>query len=362
MTISSLRLEKVLEAFCQQPIQYRYHRLGQGNINDTYLIQTTGKAFILQRINEAVFPEPEKVVANSARFSEHMARKVVGQGRQPWFAILPTLDGATFHRDEQGGIWRAQHYIDNSRVYETVQNVDQALAIGRCLAHFHRTVEDIPLSDLEVVLPDFHHLPRYLEKYDAVQAVDCRGGAECDFCRRSIADHRSTAHFFEDALQHGDLHPGVVHGDPKVANILFSSSGNNVLTLIDLDTAGPGLVLQDIGDCLRSCCLVGGERGDDKGVVCDVELVLRAVEGYLEQRVLCPFELRHIPTALQLITFELGLRFFTDYLLGNRYFKVCHEGDNLHRAGVQFRLLQSIDGQRNILEERIAVLVDNDRN
>lgn len=359
MTLSSQQLASVLKAFCRQPHKYSHHRLGQGNINDTYLMQSSGNAFILQRINETVFPEPEKVAANSARFSEHMAGKAVGQGRQSWFGILSTMDGAAFHRDEQGGIWRAQQYIENTRVYETVQNVEQALAIGRCLAHFHRTVEDIPVSHLEVVLPDFHHLPRYLEKYDAVEAGDSRGGGEHDFCRGSIADHRPAAHFFEDALQRGDLRPGIVHGDPKVTNVLFSSSGNDALTLIDLDTAGPGLALQDIGDCLRSCCLAGGESSDEKSAVCDGELVIRTVEGYLQERMLSGFELRHISTALQLITFELGLRFFTDYLLGNRYFKVRHKDDNLHRAGVQFRLLQSIDGQKSILEERIAALVYN---
>ena len=159
---------------------------------------------------------------------------------------------------------------------------------------------------------------------------------------------------FEDAVQRGKLRQAVTHGDPKIANILFDNRTDTALTLIDLDTVGPGLVLQDMGDCLRSCCSRTGENDYAAANECDSTFVAQVVAGYLQENQLSKFEQDHLYTALYLITFELGVRFLTDHLEGNRYFKVKDCDDNLHRAVVQFKLVRSIKAQQQALCSLIA--------
>lgn len=352
--IKDTDLAKAIRAFFGHHEELSWRVLGCGNINDTYLIRCPPGAYVLQRINDRVFPDPEKVAVNSLRVSNHIVRKTRDESASRFPEIILTLEGGQYHRDGNGSIWRAQTYLDNTRVYETIKNTGQAFEVGACLAGFHLAVEDLPADSVQEVLPGFHDLPLYLANFDTVLAAySAKPGKMLKYCFDSVARNRKEADFFRQAVSENKLSLSVVHGDPKVDNVLFDNKGK-ALSLIDLDTVGPGLILQDIGDCLRSSCNPKGENYLERQAACDVELVAGTVSGYFSRKIPSPFELEHIHTSLYLITFELGLRFLTDHLQGDRYFKVQNREDNLRRALGQFQLVDSILRQERVLRKRIA--------
>ncbi|MDJ0621945.1 MAG: aminoglycoside phosphotransferase family protein [Desulfocapsaceae bacterium] len=346
---------EVVTAFLGQQKDVVWSTLGQGNINDTFLVRYGDRALVLQRINEFVFPDPVIVAENAAVISAYITGKLAGQTEVYFPAAVQTTQGDTYFRDQGGGVWKAQRYLSDTHVLKAVQSGDQAYEIGRCLGRFHALVNDLSPAMLGSALPHFHDLPTYLEKFDAaLQNSLSDDGASVGFCLNYIDENRKRATFFEDARRRGDVQTRVIHGDPKVANVLFDGQNSTALTLIDCDTVGPGLVLQDLGDCLRSCCSQTGEDAYDAVVHCNADFAAHVVAGYASENELSSFEKANLHTAFYLITFELGLRFFTDYLQGNPYFKVQQSDDNLKRAMVQFKLAESIDNQQGILVERFA--------
>ena len=344
------QIKSVLLAFLGGGADYEWSVIGQGNINDTFLVRNEQGSFVIQRINGAVFPNPASVAENSALVSAHICRTQNKTRVAAFPQILTTSDGQNFYKDNQGSIWRAQKYIENTISYARVENSRQALETGKCLGRFHRMVQDLPAAALTKILPGFHNLPKYLSKFNgAWSAFSGQSSDELQFCLECINENKSFVNFFEDAVQRGDLSLAVTHGDPKISNVLFDKKSVRALTLIDLDTVGPGLILQDLGDCLRSCCCRTGENAFDAVTECEPDFAAQVVAGYLEEKDLSGFEHEHLYTALHLITFELGVRFLTDYLEGNQYFKVENKDDNLRRALIQFRLVISIREQQDIL-------------
>lgn len=349
-------MREILEQFCPSDFgdEVELNPLGEGNINGTWLVRSPRRTFVLQRLNPAVFPRPELIMANLATLSDYFQRKqdLCGRRWEP-SALLATEVGEPFYTDEAGVAWRAMTYIEGTVTYQQINTSARAQEVGWALGHFHRLLADLPPSVLHETLPGFHVLPRYLAQFDQV----CQGGigpesAELRFCLDFVEARRAEADTLERARQRGVTGIRVVHGDPKAANVLFDALNDQAVSLIDLDTVGPGLVLADIGDCLRSCCNPLGEMAADPvRVEFDPDLCRALLTGYLSEAgsLLTPPERELIFTAVRLITFELGLRFFTDHLAGDSYFKVSCRGQNLHRALIQFHLVQSIERQQEAI-------------
>ncbi len=343
-------LEHIVQRYAVSRATIEYSVIGQGNINDTYVIRCGAEPFILQKINPDVFPVPERVADNSARVSTYIHQQPTKSEETVFPEVLLTLDGKNYYKHDDGSVWRAQKLIGNGEVFEYISNTEQAIQIGQCLARFHQQVAGLSPDTLEIALPGFHHLPGYLHNYDQVLgAYEDKQSEEILWCIEIIEAIRSEGDFFIRALENGDLSLRVVHGDPKVSNIIFDRDTGKALTVIDLDTVGPGLVLQDIGDSLRSCCLTGSEDGNHQEVSCNVEILEAVLRGYSQHMSLSDFEKEAIYDTLRLITFEIGLRFFTDYLAGDVYFKTTYPKENLHRACNQFKLVDSIIRQRDII-------------
>ncbi|MGV1097929.1 phosphotransferase enzyme family protein [Thiovibrio sp. JS02] len=337
---------------------------GAGNVNDTYLAtsEEDGKAFpfILQRLNPAVFKAPEEIMRNLRVLNDHVEAKLARAESPPWAfpAIIPCRSGLDFHRAPDGGFWRALSFIPDTECFAVIQNSDQAREAGRALGIFHSLVRDLPAELLHDTLPNFHVTPQYLRRYTEIDQAPARPdqSATARFCREFIAARQAQVTVLEDARGRGELLLCPIHGDPKPANILFARDTGRAVSLIDLDTTKPGLLHYDIGDCLRSCCNPAGEDAPLREVRFDLACCAAILQGYLPQvaSFFTAFDYRYLHAAVRLIAFELGLRFFTDHLAGDVYFKTRHPGHNLHRAQVQFLLCQRIEEQ----EEEIGRLIE----
>lgn len=354
-------LAAIARQFSPHPAISHLQPFGNGNINDTFLVVAADPnlRFVLQRINTQVFRQPQWVMQNIRTFTEHVSRRLACDPLSPgcrWQVpqVLLTQDGQDHWIDETGQFWRAISFIENSVSFETIQDLDHAQEMGTALGMFHDLVSDLSPEKLVDTLAGFHITPSYLQIYDGVLAT--RDGlpqsSEVNYCLQFVGDRRAFATVLEDAKTKGKLPVRTMHGDPKVNNVMFDIATRTAISLIDLDTVKPGLVHYDIGDCLRSACNPLGEETEQwESVRFETDLGEAILRGYLAETrsFLTENDYHYLYDAIRLLAFELGLRFFTDYLAGNIYFKVKHPNHNLARALVQFKLTESIELQASTL-------------
>lgn len=335
--------------------------LGEGRINDTFLVHQGAKRWVLQRLNESVFPRPKDVAENFHQVTEHLLK--TAQAEQIAFTcprLIATRSGKAAFQDQEGGWWRAQSYVEHVPVEDIHFGQAHAGQLGKMLALFHLLTENLPSSSLNDPLPGFHITPDYLRVYDSLAPgyTDRLDGSseQIEQCYGFIDRFRSKAHVLERAKMSGELAVQVMHGDPKLDNVIFQGDGQ-AIGMFDLDTVSPGLVLYDIGDCLRSLCNTGGEGATEPaGVGFDLDRCARFLQGYLavyEERL--GAAKYYIYDAVLVLAFELGLRFFSDHLSGDSYFKVRRRGENLQRALVQFSLAAAISDQQKEIEHLLGV-------
>lgn len=325
--------------------------LGNGLINDTYLVKTGSFSFVLQRINRRVFPEPEKIMANLIVLDQHVKHTGDESAGLHLPQILRTQAGCTYFVDPHGDVWRALSFIAETESLETVRGIEDAYQAGWALGRFHRMLNDLDPALMNDTLPGFHITPAYLERYRqfSARAIKSPETAESRYCDDFIVGHESFADDLESAKHQGLLKIRVIHGDPKLNNFLFDKHSQQIVSVIDLDTVKPGLLHYDIGDCLRSCC------HDAETDEFNPEIAAAILDGYLSETAsfFTEQDFRYLYPAIRLIPFELGLRFYTDYLEGNRYFKVTEPAQNLKRAAEQFRLCSSVIAQEQALQQML---------
>jgi Ser/Thr protein kinase RdoA (MazF antagonist) len=325
--------------------------LGNGHINDTYLVTEAENRFVLQKINRDVFPCPELIMANLdvlSRFVEQASDSRID-------LIIPQLrpseKGEYFFCDHQGDYWRALSFIENTESLETISNLAQVQQVGFALGQFHRLTRTLESEKLHDTLPGFHICPSYLNRYNQVKKTS--NIPEEPYCSEFIARYQAIVDDLEEAKEKGLLSIRVIHGDPKLNNFLFDKDSQRIVSIIDLDTVKPGLVHYDIGDCIRSCCH-SIETNEFNLEICQV-----LIRSYLKEMrtFFSGYDYQFLYPAIRLIPFELGLRFYTDYLEGNRYFKVAEPEENLHRAKSQFHLCNSIIVQEKNIKNVINLMV-----
>ena len=347
---------------------------GSGNVNDTYvaIFRTTfaEERFILQRLNKNVFPKPEDIMANMKIVTEHVherLEKEIHVSDRIWQLprVIPTKDGQSFTQDADGEYWRAISHIASATSYEQVQNLEHAHEAGFVIGQFQRLINDVPIELLRDTLVGFHVTPGYLKTLDV--ALSSKEGkmriddlTEAHRCLKFVEDRRDWCSILEDAKDRGDLKLKPIHGDPKIANVMIDDATGKGTCIVDLDTVKPGLVQYDFGDCIRSACNPAGEETTDLGSVhFDADLCEAIVRGYMKlaKQFLTDADFFYLYDSIRLITFELGLRFFADYVAGDQYFKVQYDMQNLNRARVQFKLCESIEAN----EIKIRTLIEKYR-
>ena len=344
---------------------------GDGNVNDTYLaiVRTTfsEERFILQKINTRVFPHPAYIMENMRVVTDHVHRRLEAEAHMSdriWQLpkVIQSKSGEDFALDGDGGFWRAISLIASAHSFAKVQSPEHAYEAGYVLGHFQRVISDIPTDHLHDTLVGFHITPGYLQTLDAALATAegqarVKSSSEAERCYRFIQKRREWCSVLEDATARGELKLQPIHGDPKIANVMIDDATGKGTCIVDLDTVKPGLIHYDFGDCMRSCCNPGGEDASDLSeVYFDTDLCASIAKGYMlyARDFLSAADRAHLFDAIRLIAFELGLRFFADYIAGDVYFKVRYDSHNLHRARVQLRLTESIEMResavRKILE------------
>ena len=336
---------------------------GSGNINDTFLVslqEPAAKSFILQRINTKVFRKPKLVMQNMRIYANHVRDRIQDSPldrRWDIPQVLQTDQGQDYWQTESGEFWRSLSFIADSQSFDAMENIGQAREVGYALGMFHHLTSDLAPERLADTLEGFHITPRYFRQYEEVLASsNFKRSPEVDYCLQFVCDRKGLAYILEDAKAAGKLPLRVMHGDPKVNNILFDRQTKLAVSVIDLDTVKSGLVHYDIGDCLRSGCNPAGEETEQwEDVQFDTELCQGILRGYLStaRSFLTEDDYAYIYDTVRVITFELGLRFFTDYLAGNVYFHVKYPEHNLLRSLVQFRLLESIESQESFINKII---------
>ena len=337
---------------------------GNGNINDTFLAvyrnTFTETQLVLQRVNRAVFPRPEAIMANMHAITLHCHEKLeadaaAGRDDRVWQMprIIKTKAGEDFTVDDAGDVWRVITRVLSSHAFDSAQSPEHALECGAALGHFHYLISDMDPASIEDPLPGFHITSGYLAQYDDTlkepRARDILSASmEAKRLARYVEERRGLAVSLEKAEARGELKKRMFHGDPKVNNIMIDDFTGKGTAMIDLDTVSPGLVQIDVGDAVRSICNPAGEEELNLGNVTFDETLFQAfMKGYMKEAgaFMDAADRAWLYDAVRLLPFELGLRFFQDYLAGDRYFKVRQPGQNLNRARVQFRLCEAIEAR-----------------
>jgi len=369
--LSEADLKAIAERFALPAPVARIRPLGHGNVNRTYLVELERvgpepqhpQALVLQALNTHVFPQPQLVMANMRRVTEHIQQRLATapallEGR-PWRTplVVPARSGGDPWHENSAGFWRLMTFLEDCDSPDCVADAIQAEEIGRALGTFHSLISDLPAEELADTLEGFHVTPLYWQRYLEVQAEprprsaaggDGPAAEELVWAQGFVDQREALVDVLERARAEGRLRTRPIHGDPKVNNVLLHRASGQAIALIDLDTVKPGLLHYDLGDCLRS---VANPLGEDaphwRQVRFDPELAEALLRGYgaVAREVLSDDDVALVFDAVRLIAFELGLRFLTDHLAGDVYFRCEAPGHNLRRALVQFQLTASIEAQ-----------------
>lgn len=335
---------------------------GSGHINDTFAIVLdqagTEVRYILQRINDRIFRDVPALMENIERVTRHVTARVreVGSANASRRALtlVHARDGRPYHRDAAGGWWRCYLFIELARTYDIIETPEQARAAAHAFGEFQAILGGLPGGRLHETIPHFHHTRRRFATLEAAIASNRSGrkaeaAAEIAFAR----EHEPMVDVLLDLHARGLLPERIAHNDTKLNNVMIDDATQEGVCVIDLDTVMPGLALYDFGDMVRSATNAAAEDERDLGCV-EMRLPVyeALVDGYLESAggFLTDTERAQLAFAGRLITFEIGIRFLTDFLAGDVYFKAHRPGHNLDRARNQFALLRRMEHHQAEME------------
>ncbi len=357
-------------------ISTRFHIYGEilhaeackiGHINETYTA-TYGQGgnqvrYIHQKINGNVFKKPIQVMENVERVTKHIRRKLVANGEKDVtrkvLVIVPSRDGKCYYKDPEGHFWRTFVFIENIRTYESVGSSKQAHEAGKAFGKFVSLLSDMKGPRLHETIPDFHNVRRRFDNFIKALETDHvnrakNAGKEIRFYQQ----HESIVKKLEKALSSGDLPERITHNDTKFNNVLLDTQTDEEQCVVDLDTVMPGNILYDFGDMVRTTTSPTMEDELDlTKVKMRLPLFKALAKGYLgaTSDILTKKEKKLIAFSGKMMTFTIGLRFLTDYLSGDTYFRVHRPQHNLDRTRTQVKLIQSIERQ----EEKMQQFVDS---
>ena len=327
--------------------------LSSGHINSTFLVRFNDggeiKEYILQKINKYVFKNPEQVMENIFNVTEHISKKLKNSGKPNARKVLnfhKTQDGKHFQIDEYGDYWRLYEYVNNSITYNETNNLKVLEETGKAFGEFQQYLTDFPIKDLHIIIPHFHNTVNRYDIFKDTLMHDPVGRSE--FASDEIQDFLSLEEIATRMYRmqkRGELPLKVTHNDTKCNNVLFDKDSHNHLCVIDLDTVMPGLLGFDYGDAIRFAANTSKEDETDLSkVTIDLNKFKAFTKGFLEKvgKNLTESEKDTLALGAVTMTLECGVRFLSDYLDGDHYFKTNYPQHNLDRARCQLKLAKEM--------------------
>lgn len=338
-------------------------RYGKGHINDTFCVYTQHEngecvRYILQRINTDTFQDPDGLMENIAGVTDYLREMIEKNGGDPareTLTVKRTREGKAYYRDTQGGCWRVYPFIENTICLQTVERPEQFYESAKTFGRFQMLLASYDASSLHETIAHFHDTRSRFQNFQkALEADACGRAKEVQKEIEFVCSREKDCSVLMDLLEEGKLPLRVTHNDTKLNNILIDKATGKGICIIDLDTVMPGLSLNDYGDSIRFGANHCAEDEKDLSKVnFDLELFDIYTKGFMEAAgsALTPVEKEYLPWGAKLMTLECGIRFLTDYLEGDHYFKVHREGHNLDRCRTQFKLVQDMENQWEAMQK-----------
>ena len=359
-------LSEVLEAFDFGAVVVGAVRFGQGHINDTFVVHTQPeneccRRFILQRMSSAAFKRPDQLMENIIGVTEYLGREVEktgGSREREAMRVIRPRSGEPYYTDSDGGAWRVYPFVEDTVCYQSAETPELFAASGRAFGRFQRLLQGYPAQTLHETIPHFHDTEDRLAKLKAAVAADSLGRAAG--CAREIEFVLAREKDCSVALQaqrEGKLPLRVTHNDTKLNNVLMDEVTGEGVCIVDLDTVMPGLSVYDFGDSIRFGANTAAEDETDLSKVSlSLELYELYVKGYLKgcQNSLTELEKQMLPMGAKLMTLECGMRFLTDYLSGDTYFRIHREHHNLDRCRTQLALVADMERKWEQMADIVA--------
>ena len=358
-------LHEVLGAFAFPATLVGAVRYGQGHINDTFCVVCQPQEgdcirFILQGLSMAAFPRQDELMENFIGITSHLRKKIIANGGDPLretLSLVKTKDGKDYYTDATGKAWRLTPFIENTDCYQSA-TPELFEASARAFGRFQYLLSDYPAETLHESIVNFHNTEDRFAKFEAALAADKLGRAkEVEAEVKFAMDRKADCSVALQALRDGKLPLRVTHNDTKLNNILIDRDTKEGICVIDLDTTMPGLSINDFGDSIRFGANHSKEDEKDLSKVnFDIELYEAYTRGFLEgaQGGLTPAELEYLPWGAKLMTLECGIRFLTDYLDGDNYFRIHYPEQNLDRTRTQFKLVADMEQQWEAMAAVVA--------
>lgn len=360
--MKELLAEEITEHFCFQGEVISLASYGSGHINDTFQVQCQQadgkiKRYILQRMNQEIFKKPLELMENILGVTSWLKKKILEAGGDPnreTMNVIRTHSGDVCYLDESGQYWRAYDFIEGATSYDKVEKAEDFYESAVAFGHFQRLLSDYPAQTLYETIPDFHNTGDRFKKFEKAVAADV--------CKRAKSVAEEIAFFRKrqnlsvllgEELEKGNLPLRVTHNDTKLNNIMIDDESHKGICVIDLDTVMPGLALHDFGDSIRFGASTAAEDEQDLSKVSfSLELFELYTKGFIEGCAgsLTKNELKLLPMGAIVMTYECGMRFLTDYLSGDIYFKTHRPRHNLDRARTQCKLVEDMEKNKEKMD------------
>lgn len=348
-------LEEIIKNFNIDGEYIGYYLSNDGHINNTFVLEFDDglgniKSYLLQLINTNVFKNPDELMENIVGVTEYLRKIVVDNGGDPERECLNvyfTSDGKPYYRDADGNCWRCYNFITGAHSCQSIDDPETFANAARAFGKFQCLLADYPSETLHETIPNFHNTLSRFADFEKAVSDNIAGRAdsvrdEIDF----VLARRDDAGVLVKLLEKGKLPLRVTHNDTKLNNVMFDNETDEGICVIDLDTVMPGLSLYDFGDSIRFGANTAAEDEKDLSKVSlSLPLYREYTAGYLSTagQSLTPTEVEYLPFSAKLMTFECGMRFLTDYLNGDTYFRIAYDDHNLDRCRTQFRLVEDME-------------------
>ena len=349
------------EIMAKFDIDAKLEEYGNGHINDTYIAPHSN--YILQRINTNIFKNPKELMENIENVTLHLRKKIEAYGGNPdreTLTVIHTREGNNFYKVDDNNVFRLYKFIEDTVTIEDGSDLEVVKNAGYGYGRFQKLLSDFPIEKLHETIKDFHHTPKRVEALKQAVKDDLAGRAhlvteEIEF---ALTQGEIFADVVVNGMENGEIPWRVTHNDTKINNILFDKNTKEAVCVIDLDTVMPGTALFDFGDALR---FAGSTASEDETDLSKVNFSLDAFKAFATgfcsevSDTLTKREKELLPLSVKLATYECGIRFLTDYLNGDTYFKIHRENHNLDRARNQFKLVRDMIEK----EQQMKEIIDN---